>query len=252
MSITCRNPKVGAVHQHETAKESRLCWFPPAQPVVASAPTVRMATPKQVAFLESKGHKGPWTFDEAHAKISEIINSDSGKKSAVSQDPRFRLINSMIDLIPEGYYATAPSGENREVDFVRIVTMKSKASRYNGSLVVQTQHSDAWEVRLVRWKGSGEWSVYQHAAIDFVMEILADYKTCGMRYSIMLQRCMRCGKQLTDERSRHYLVGPECETKYNFIWPIVVADDLNGRTFEELRNLSLPYNQHHEKLRTVA
>lgn len=230
MSITCRAGESGRLfHQHETVHAVRAHWesvnFP--QRVATPAPVVQ-PTPIVAPVVETP--------------------APERRRSYVSDDPLLAMITGMVQMIPEGYYATAPNGENGHCDFVRIHTSKSRKSRYYNSLVIQTQHSDKWEVRMVLWSGTGKWSVYSPRVIDYLMEIVSDYKSCGIRYAVMLKHCMRCNKELTDDRSRHYLVGPECETKHKFNWPVLMADELNEKSFETLRHLGLPYNQHHPTL----
>lgn len=162
------------------------------------------------------------------------------------------MIQTMIRRIPEGYFATAPAGENGHHDFLRIKTQQGKRSHWNGALTVQTLHGDKWSDPAIAFWPSERISVYREPVIEMVMLILQDYKTAGLRYAIMLEKCMRCGKQLTDDRSRHYLVGPECENKHEYTWPIAFADEWNEATFEQLRHVGKQYNQHHQHLGQAA
>lgn len=196
-----------------------------------------MSTERQQKYIHDLGgdalHAAKLTFDEASAMIDRLKRERRQNRTAVT-DPRLDLLKGMIDMVPEGYYATRPD-ENNHVDFLAIRKVTKPTKKFPvGTAKFQSQHSERWEEELVLWP-SGQWSVYNHRYISVIMEVVADYKTCAQRYSIELQRCMRCNTELTDDRSRHYLVGPECETKHGFTWPIAYADEMNGGlSFEQL------------------
>lgn len=259
--MRCKN---GPEHTHQTVEESRRCWasrytsMAPAAPVAAfPAPTplapspvpayttVRRITSDQLAYIRNLGGDTVWaaklTLFEASQYIDRLKAEQTEQRSKRVTDPRMKLIEGMIDMIPEGYYATAADGEGAHVDFVRITRVTKPTRKYPvGTLKIQTQHSDLWQVALVHWP-SGYWSIYKPSVIPMVLLVIADYKTCARRYAIELQSCMRCNKQLTDDRSRHYLVGPECENKHHFTWPIAYADEQNGGlSFEQLVARGLP------------
>jgi hypothetical protein len=194
-----------------------------------------MSTQRQWNYIHDLGgdavHAAKLTYNEASAYIVRL----QAEKRKRPVDPRLNMIGSMLEMVPDGYYATAPQGEGGHVDFLRFTHVTKSTKRIPaGTLKIQTQHSDLWMEALVRWP-NGNWSVYKQSAIEMVMLVIADYKTCARRYAIEVQACMRCNKKLTDDRSRHYLVGPECETKHGFTWPIAYADEQNdGLSFEEL------------------
>ena len=152
-------------------------------------------------------------------------------------DPRLEMIDGMLDLIPDGYYATQVE-DGATVDFLRL--SRPTRGKYEGTIKFQTQHSERWEIALVRWPG-GNWSQWNSRIVDLVMLIVADHHTCARRYSVELQCCGRCNTQLTDDRSRHYLIGPECEKHWP--WALEEVDNMEanlGLTFEQLQARGLP------------
>lgn len=285
-SITCKH---GVTHTHSSVEESKRCWQGPpltsAPPVPASPPVSqepawrsKPSTPEQWARVDKEGGDATYAAKLLRGPCSDYIQSlikgtpwrppgqvqlapvapplpptpapQPERRSRVSDDPRLPIIATMVRLIPEGYYATAPDGDDRHNDFVRIVTQKGKRSHWQGALTVQTQHSDRWSDPRIAFWPSGSVSTYDggQSCIGMVQEIVADYKTAALRYSILNTRCMRCGAKLTDDRSKHYLVGPECERLHHYIWPIIFADEWNDANFEQLRHVGKPYNQHHKSL----
>lgn len=164
-------------------------------------------------------------------------------------DPRLDLIQKMLDLIPDGYYATQVE-DGATVNFLRL--SRPTRGKFSGTIKVQTQHSERWQLALVYWpyleygpdncyKRQPRWDVYDRRAIDMVMLIIADHHTCARRYSVELQRCCRCTTELTDDRSRHYLIGPECETHWP--WAIEEVDNMEmnlGLSYEQLVARGLP------------
>jgi hypothetical protein len=264
MSIRCKN---GTEHTHETVAQSRLCWSrrhtptstgpvvasppppaprimaPPPPPVVHAVPDT--ITQPQLDEIERLGgdvvHAYKLTKSEASNYITRLQNrpvDTTPRRTFVSNDSRFDLIKGMIDMVSDGYYATAHEGEGRHVDFIRI--SRPQRGKYRGSIKIQTQHSDVWKEAIVGWP-SGKWSVYRNPAIDILMQVIADPKSCSLRYAIEVQSCCICNKALTDDRSRHYLVGPVCDKKPYGERLVQKVDELNGGlTFEQLWNAGLP------------
>lgn len=258
MAIRCRHNETWPnTHEHQTLAESRACWMGTKVPVPAgpsSASTVPSApqpvsavtttvvsrgtvTEKQLKYIEDLDgdvvHAYKLSWEEADRYIKDLLKS--GKKKKVQTDPRLDMIKGMLDFIPDGYYATAPEGTGGHIDFVRISRVTKSTRKYPaGTLKIQTQHSDKWADALVLWP-SGNWSQFKRAAIEMVMLVIADHKTCARRYGIEVQACQRCNKTLTDDRSRHYLIGPECEQKHGGDVVIEEVDDINdGLSFEQL------------------
>lgn len=252
--INCRNRESWPnTHAHNTVDEVRRCWLSPAAPVAASSPPpptvpvippvvthppgTRMISPGQKKYINDLGSRWEvqWTYAEASAHISSILGRP--KVDKMETDPRLKMIEGMIDMIPDGYYATAKD-EGGHVDFLRI--SRPTRGRFAGTVKIQTEHSEQWRERMVRW-ASGKWSVYDSSVIEPLMLVIADHKTCARRYSIELQSCCVCNKLLTDDRSRHYLIGPICDKKDAWQYMIEWVDEHNdGLSFEELVRLGKP------------
>jgi hypothetical protein len=236
--------KHGTPHQHSTVLESKICWgiiaparptsvIPPAPP----APAVRMSSPRQRSWLSDLGHPESetvaWTYDQASAKITELTTS-APRRPRMSDDPRLPMVKALIEMVPDGYYAVqAESGAH--IDFLRI--SRPKKRQYAGTTKIQTQHGPNLDVEAVLWP-SGQWSIYKRGVIDMLMLLVADSHTAARRYATKKGRCMRCTADLTDRRSRHYGIGPECEKARP--WAIEEVDEMNdGHSYEWLaaRNL---------------
>jgi hypothetical protein len=244
--MICKN---GITHTHVTADEARRCWHSrynptPTPPVVAS-PVIDRITTRQLDYI--KILEGDLTYA---AKLSKAEASDyiaklkfRPKENKKPVDPRLEMIKGLLEFVPDGYYATAPDGPGGHVDFLRINRPKPRRSGKNkfvGATVIQTQHSEVWKERLVLWP-SGQWSVYRADVIDMLLLVVADHRTCAKRYAIELQSCCVCNTKLTDDRSRHYLIGPICDKKEAWSYVLEEVDDQNdGLTYEELVVRGLP------------
>lgn len=252
--MLCRNNEVWPnYHTHQKAEESRRCWFPDTRvstpPIAASRPvsvppmptppapvavasSVRMATESQINFVRRLGgdpvHAAKLTLQECSKYIERLKAATEGRKLPV--DPKLEMIKGMLDMVPDGYYA-AQKDLGGHVDFIRI--SRPTRGKYKGSLKIQTQHSDKWAEAVIKWP-SGSWSVYKDIT-EALMLVVSDHRTCQKRYSIEVQACGHCNTALTDDRSRHYLVGPICVEKYDLHWVIEEVDDANdGLSFEQL------------------
>jgi hypothetical protein len=173
---------------------------------------------------------------EAHEYINRL-KAERQARRVRPVDPRLDILKGMIDMVPDGYYATPPA-ERDKIDFVRV--SRPTKGQYRGSIKIQTKHAETWREALVLWP-SGQWSVRRTGIIEAMFMVIADTQSCRIRYSIEVQACHHCNTGLTDARSRHYLIGPVCEKKYNLQWAINEVDDKNdGMSFEELVARGLP------------
>lgn len=132
----------------------------------------------------------------------------------------------MLFDIREGRYAIPTRGTTR-LDFVRLSVVKpSKAGkfvRYQGCLKVQTQHGESYKTRAYIAR-NGEVALTSNTMdatylTAIFMAIIVDQKAAAHRYGREKGMCCRCGKELTDERSRYYGIGPECEKKWETFVP---------------------------------
>jgi hypothetical protein len=195
-----------------------------------------MISDPQKKYLRDLGFHGfndGWTYDQASAKITELTSQP--RRTRMSDDPRLNMVKALIDMVPDGYYAVqAESGAH--IDFLRISRPKKK--QYAGTTKVQTQHGPNLDVEAVLWP-KGNWSVYKHGIVDMLMLLVTDHHGAAVRYAEKKGRCMRCTADLTDKRSRHYGIGPECEMKSGWAWVIEEKDERAGGSYESLLHRGL-------------
>lgn len=229
----------GAKHQHSSVHESKICWglITPARPTPVitpsvAAPAVRMISPRQKTYLVDLGVPPDvterWTYDEASAKITEFTSRP--RRTAVTEDPRLNMVKALIDLVPNGYFAVQKEA-GAHIDFLRISRPVKK--QYAGTVKVQTQHGPSLDIEAVLWP-SGKWSVYKWGVVDMLMLLVSDFHTAAKRYASKKGCCMRCTADLTDKRSRHYGIGPECELKDGWAWAVDEKDEEMGGSYEYL------------------
>lgn len=131
----------------------------------------------------------------------------------------------LLDGVPEGRYAVRVE-EGSPWTFLRL--SRPNRGRYKGTTKVQTQHGPNYDLAWVAWP-SGRISVYKYTVEEAILLTIANYREAARQYGRELGRCSRCGLELTDERSRHYSIGPECE-KY-WPWMIEQVDEEYGYSF---------------------
>lgn len=127
---------------------------------------------------------------------------------------------AMVEHMREGRYAVEVKLENKPTDWVFIRVSRPTRGKMKGSLLLQTQHSDYYKHLIIKRPGGSIWVAQQGEKIDIaLMMIAADPFTSAINYGRELGCCSRCGRELTDERSRHYSIGPECEKH----WPEIIT-----------------------------
>jgi DNA-directed RNA polymerase subunit RPC12/RpoP len=90
-----------------------------------------------------------------------------------------------------------------------------------GYLKIQSQHSEHYQsIGLIALDGVGSKRfLYAPSYVPYLRMLVCDPTTAAMDYGREMRRCSRCGIKLTDDRSRWFNIGPECE-KY---WPEIIA-----------------------------
>lgn len=237
-------------HSHALAAEGRACWQrfyapAPVQPIVPSAP-VRMATVAQLEYIIKLGGTPDETLTIRQASsIIEALKKGTAPVTSTYQtpnqrgqnDPRLPMLTMLVKSVPLGYFAVREQ-EGAPITFMRI--SKPKSGKYVGGIKVQTQHGPRLETDAMLWERSGTWSFYRTASptLDALMLLCADYHNAARLYAKELGRCCRCNTELTDERSRHYGIGPICDKQWG--WIINEVDDENdGLSFEQLQHRNL-------------
>lgn len=230
--FTCNH---GAPHQHSTADEARICWglkAPAPGPVVNPALGYRdrpgTMSRAQERYLRDLGATASELYaggvrissNKASALIERYKRSSamaSATPPAAPPDPRIGVLQGMIDLVPDGYFAVTPDATVAPT-FLRLSTPRT--GKYKGSRKVQTQHGPRLEVEAYfpTW---GTMRVYRQTILDHLLLLVADYQGSALRYSSIIGKCCRCNAALTDERSRYYGIGPECEKIWEWVIPRV-------------------------------
>lgn len=163
--------------------------------------------------------------DERERRLKEQEDAEAQDKQAF-HSTSLGIPAEMLFDIREGRYAVSRNGTN-SLDFVRLSHVKAKPGkqvRFAGCLRVQTQHGDQLKDRaFISPKGEVRLTSQTMPAdtlTQIFMLIIVSQRDAAIRYGREKGMCCRCGKQLTDERSRHYGIGPECEKH----WPEVIDD----------------------------
>lgn len=131
----------------------------------------------------------------------------------------------MIKTLRDGRYAVRPDS-NTPYMFIRVT--RPKRGNHRGALKIQTQHSEAYKDCIIIWP-SGQVSVYDKRVDERLLLLVVDPVTASRNYGKELGRCCSCGRELTDERSRWYSIGPECEKH----WPEIInlTDEEHGHSY---------------------
>lgn len=237
--MICKN---GDQHTHTTVYESKVCWGIIRPEPIYVPPVVTnwkdrpgSATPKQLNFLKKLGCPKSETYGITCNQASALIDrykEDAVNVQAASTDPRLDMAKAMFDMVPDGYYAVT-NGDN-PLKFFRVNTIRTQRGRGlpAGTRKIDTQHSEEWIPRVTVYP-DGRWHMRPGFSAEDVLILVADYEDAAYRYGREIGQCARCNKTLTDERSRHYAIGPECEKHWP--WMIEKIDLKNdGLTYEQL------------------
>jgi hypothetical protein len=236
-SILCKN---GPQHTHYSVAESRACWTGTAPaPYSPPAPPVLLASAKQIEYVRTLGGDPLYAAKLTGGRdgqCSEYIKSLLAKKGSPVTAPtttrqtrtkQQEFILGLLPMIPDGYFAVSPSGDDSDVTFVRV--KRPSGGRLKGCTKIQTQHSEVLDDKFIYFPGSDTiWEKRGHAAEieDTIKFLFTDYQGAAMRYARLIGKCCRCNKALTDARSRWYGIGPDCEQV--FAWVIEQVDEIRG------------------------
>jgi hypothetical protein len=170
----------GTWHDHETAREVSFCASQHMNfPIAANSNRTHTAPAIPTQPVTGRNY-GTWTFVTPEA---------------------------MVRTIPKGRYCVELGANLRK--FFKVVP-NWKGKLYRGATVISTQHSESFKVALVLWP-DGRVQIFNRDIDSCLMMMAADPYTCKIRYGQELGVCCNCGKKLTDDRSRWYGIGPECE-----------------------------------------
>ena len=177
----------------------------------------RKPTANQLSYIEGlakkkgiKGVKTPVSFSAA----SRMIDYLKGQPDVKNPERPGPVISYMVtNMIKDGRYAVRTTEEDAQYVFIRV--SRPTRGHNRGTLLIQSQHSEGYVKRL-QFNTQGD-TLYQNNRLlagqrlaDVISMIVVDQNRAALNYGTEKGICCRCGKQLTDRRSAHYGVGPEC------------------------------------------
>ncbi|AER26620.1 hypothetical protein GTE7_gp077 [Gordonia phage GTE7] len=118
---------------------------------------------------------------------------------------------NVLNMVPDGRYAVT-SDDGKQTVFMRLVTRKP-TSRGSERRLVQQKSSDKWLTRQTYSKSGHNFGINRiHGTViaDLLTQIMMDKAGCSDRYGDRYSECVRCGRELTDDKSRYYRLGSEC------------------------------------------
>lgn len=252
MSFICRN---GPEHRHETREQARTCWgfatptdaarsilsgpLDPTPPPPLLPPTAvhspaqsRPATGAQIKYATDlggdPGRIARCDFYSISSYIDELKRGGAKVTSAPIVDPKLEFAKSMLTSLQSGYYAVRTDPTTDDIFFMRVSRPKSGTKK--DALQVQSMHGTAaakpslmealvvWPSNRYTFFGRYLQDHWRTRLVDSIMLLVTDPIGAARLYADKIGRCCRCNAALTDERSRHYGIGPECE-KY---WPHII------------------------------
>lgn len=240
MTYTCKGTArhLAVPHTHESAIEAKICYGlvpsyvtpPPPPPVVKPFTFGSRYAPEGPLSRAQYNYISDLKGDLAHAKTlsyrqaSNYINELKGgsRVEPTTTDPRLDMLDGLMELVNDGYYATRLE-DGAAITFMRV--SKPNRGKYKDTTKIQTVHgSGMGGVRLeeaaVQWR-PGRWSIRKPFIIDELLILCADTFSAAMLYSEHIGRCCRCNAELTDDRSRWYGIGPECEKYWGWVIDLV-------------------------------
>lgn len=144
----------------------------------------------------------------------------------MSPKERLTPMLPLLANVKDGYYA-AEIGDGRYNDLKFFRVSRPKTGQYAGTTKVQWQIADNWRIAILVRANGTYWKPNDAPATaeDYVLAIMVDATGCARRYAKEIDKCCRCNTSLTDERSRHYGIGPECEKHWPHIIELVDLED---------------------------
>lgn len=143
----------------------------------------------------------------------------------MEDSPEMKMVKGLLPAVPDAYYCVDT------VDFgtVFMRVSRPKKNRLAGSIKVQTQHSDILSDFAILWPSGSLSERAQSKKIEqCLLALVSDHQSACLRYAAKINKCCCCNKALTDERSRWYGIGPDCEQKSFMAWVVDRVEDLKG------------------------
>jgi hypothetical protein len=233
----------GVRHTHDTVDDVRACQTGrAATPSPGNNPAPRPfghrvgrevvhtdapATDAQVSYLVKLGARKYDATRLTRLQASNLIERYKREREtnvtapAPQVKPKTIVPIALLEQVRDGRYAVRPDA-NADWMFFRV--SRPKYGKMKGCLKVQTQHGEELYERMTVYPSGQVWvapSGYKWTANEVdnrLLLVVVDQRQAAIDYGREIGRCCRCGKELTDERSRHYGIGPECEK----VWPEII------------------------------
>lgn len=229
-------------YTHNTVDQVKSCYGiiqsrNASTPFQKAAVTPDAITDKQLAYIKDvlggdAAYAAKLTKREASAYIDRLKKAGSRTvkdESKIATAPNRQTTIVPLDMLRaaiapgrEGRFAVRADSTKPYV-FFRITTPKS--GKFSGCLKVQTQHGPDYDLMMAVWP-SGQITMYDKRWEQDLLLVVVDPNGGKIAYGQELQHCGICGTELTDERSRYYGIGPDCETRYRHL--IAMVDGTKG------------------------
>lgn len=243
-SIRCSHN--GVRHTHDSVADVRACQTGrTATPAPGSNPAPRPfqhntgtglkqvihvdspATTDQINYLVKLGANRRDAQRLTRKAASDMIDrykKERQKVTAPTRETRPKTIVpiALLEQVRDGRYAVRP---DTDADWIFFRISHPKNGRLKGCLKVQTQHGEELYDRMTVypsgqvWVGPSGYKWTTNEVDNRLLLVVVDQNQAAIDYGREIGRCCRCGKELTDERSRHYGIGPECEK----VWPHIIS-----------------------------
>ena len=200
------------------------------QTVAPDAPTVR-----QLQFIDAlaykKGLKGQLKPANSRSQASKLITYLK-RQPDVSNPllPRPIINFAIVNMIKPGRYAVIVDIENND-EYIFFRVSRPEKGNDAGTFKVQTQHGEYFTTRL-KYDANNNLIIQNSRPIrgyslaELITLIVLDQRKAALDYGEKAKVCCCCGRNLTDDRSRHYRIGPECEK--DWLDYIAYVDDAKG------------------------
>jgi len=118
------------------------------------------------------------------------------------------------NMIQDGRYAVRLDNKTQPIF---VIAKRPKMGSYTNRLVLSTQHGPQYVRRLVfdlttqKCEFQHNRLIDGHRLADVITAVVVNQNQAALDYATEKGVCHRCARELTDERSVFYGVGPECE-----------------------------------------
>lgn len=203
--------------KHALVADARNCKTRQQADAARAAMTAPMVTERQLSYIASLSGDASYAASLTRKAASEYIDRLKKVSPPVHDAPNRRQTKIPLEMlkgIQPGYYAMQSPG--KPYRFYRVSVPKT--GKYKGMMKVQSQHSEKYNIVLTVNLNTDSLYWYNMTCEEDIMILAVNQKACAVEYGQYIGRCCRCNKELTDERSRYFGIGPECEQH----WPSVI------------------------------